>query len=267
MHWSMKRGLKSDLIVRFIAVVAITTLISCVMGTLLINKWTIGQAESRIGNSLNTAREVLNNRLEHITNTVRFASSSNRLLEALHKKDWADLQRYLEKVRGENALDILDVADAHGYVMFRASNPGSTSDSIALTTTVGLALTSGKTISSVEYVPYQTMEKEGEELAARCVINPPSSTAAMVLMSASPILKDGKVAGVVWGGVVLNRNEGIVDKIEDIVYQNEKYRGKDNGLATLFLKDMRISTNYKNSGRDQGHRLHGRGGGHAKGAR
>jgi len=246
MRWSMKRGLKSDLIVRFIAVIAITTLISCVMGTLLINKWTIGQAESTVRNSLNTAREVLDNRLEHIANTVRFTSSTNRLQEALAKKDRADLRQYLEKVRDENALDILDVADARGNVVLRASNPGSASDSVALTTTVGLALTSGKTISSVEYVPYQTMEKEGEELAARCVINSPSSTAAMVLMSASPVLKDGKVAGVVWGGVVLNRNEGIVDKIEDIVYQNEKYRGKDNGVATLFLKDVRISTSYKN---------------------
>ena len=245
MRWSMKRGLKSDLIVKFIAVIAITTLISCVMGTLLINKWTMGQAESRIRNSLNTAREVLNNRLEHITNTVRFASSTNRLLEALHKKNRADLQRYLEEVRDQNALDILDVADAQGNVLLRASNPGSTSDSVALTTIIGRALTSGKTISSVEIMPYETIEKEGEEIAARCLM--PTSTSAMVLMSASPILKDGKVAGVIWGGEVLNRNDGLVDKIRDILYQNEKYRGKDIGLATLFLKDVRISTNYRNS--------------------
>lgn len=245
MRWSMKRGLKSDLIVKFIAVIAITTLISCVVGTLLINKWTIGQTESRIRNSLNTAREVLGHRLENIRNTVRFASSNNRLLEALHKKSRADLQQYLEKVRGENALDILDVADAQGNVVLRASNPGSTSDSVALTTTVGLALTSGKTVSSVEIMPYETIEKEGEEIAARCLM--PTSTSAMVLISASPILKDGKVAGVLWGGEVLNRNDGLVDKIRDILYQNEKYRGKDIGLATLFLKDVRISTNYRNS--------------------
>jgi two-component system NtrC family sensor kinase len=68
----------------------------------------------------------------------------------------------------------------------------------------------------------------------------------MVLMSASPILKDGKVAGVLWGGEVLNRNDGFVDKIQDILYQNEKYRGRDIGVATLFLKDVRISTTYRN---------------------
>ena len=80
------RGLKSDLIVKFIAVIALTTLVSCVLGTLLINKWTVGQAESRVRSSLNTGREVLDNRLENISNTVRFASSKNRLLVALRKK-------------------------------------------------------------------------------------------------------------------------------------------------------------------------------------
>jgi two-component system NtrC family sensor kinase len=244
MSWSIKRGLKSDLIVKFIAVIAITTLISCVVGTLLINKWTVGQAESRIRNSLNTAREVLGHRLENIGNTVRFTSSNNRLLEALAKKDRAELQRYLEKVRGENALDILDVADSRGTVVFRASNPDRTEGSVARETIVGLALASGKTISSIEIVPYETIAKEGEEIAARCLM--PTSTAAMVLMSASPIIKDGKVAGVLWGGEVLNRNDGLVDKIRDILYQNEKYLGKDIGLATLFLKDVRISTNYRN---------------------
>ena len=246
MSWRMRRGLKSNLIVKFIAVIAITTLISCVMGTLLINKWTVGQAESRVRNSLNTAREVLGHRLEDIRNTVRFTSSNNRLLEALRKKDRADLQRYLQEVRGENALDILDVADERGHVVLRASNPGMAEDRVAPETIVGRALASGKTISSVEIVPYETIERDGEALAARCVIESASSSAAMVLMSASPIFRGGKVAGVLWGGEILNRNEGLVDKIRDILYQNEKYRGRDVGVATLFLKDVRISTNYTN---------------------
>jgi two-component system NtrC family sensor kinase len=246
MNWYIKRGLKSNLIVKFIAVIAITTLISCVVGTLLINKWTMGQAESGVRNSLNTAREVLGHRLENISTTVRFASSNNRLLEALRKKDRVDLQQYLEKVRGENTLDILDVADERGKVVLRASNPGAIEDSVATETIIGRALASGKTISSVEIVPYETIEKDGEALAARCVMESASSAAAMVLMSASPILRDGKVAGVLWGGEVLNRNKDLVDKIRDILYQNEKYRGRDFGVATLFLKSVRISTNYEN---------------------
>ena len=68
----------------------------------------------------------------------------------------------------------------------------------------------------------------------------------MVLVSASPVFQDGKVAGVLWGGEVLNRDDRLVDKIRDILYQNEKYQGRDIGLATLFLKNVRISTTYRN---------------------
>ncbi len=192
---SRKKGLKSDLIVKFIAVIAITTLISCVMGTLLINRWTMGQAESTVRNSLNTAREVLNHRLELIRNAVSFTSSKSRLRDGLAKRDRADLELYLRDVRGESALDILGVADAQGVVVLRAGNPGCFSDRIAPDTIVAKALSSGKTISSVEVVPYETILKEGPELAARCVMKeapPTASPAAMVLMSASPVLKDGK---------------------------------------------------------------------------
>ncbi len=51
---------------------------------------------------------------------------------------------------------------------------------------------------------------------------------------------------MLWGGEVLNRNNEIVDKSRDILYQNEMYRGRNIGLATLFQKNVRISTNYMN---------------------
>jgi hypothetical protein len=48
----MKIRLKSKLITSFTAVILITGIISAVIGTYLINKWTIGQAQDRIRNSL-----------------------------------------------------------------------------------------------------------------------------------------------------------------------------------------------------------------------
>jgi two-component system NtrC family sensor kinase len=245
---SRKKGLKANLIVKFIAIIALTTLISCVMGTLLINKWTMGQAESRAKNSLNTGREVLNNRLENIRNTVRFTAAKKRLLAALRNNNRADLQQYLEDVRNESGLDILNVADSQGRVVAMANNPACVADRIGRETMIGGALASGETISSVEILPYEALRKEGDELAARCVSDARSVplTAAMVLMSASPVFQDGKVAGVVWGGEVLNRDDGLVDKIRDILYQNERYRGRDIGVATLFMRNVRISTNFRN---------------------
>jgi len=54
---------------------------------------------------------------------------------------------------------------------------------------------------------------------------------------------DNDIIGVLYGGNLLNRNYGIVDKVKKIVYQGVKYKGKDIGTATIFQEDLRISTN------------------------
>jgi two-component system NtrC family sensor kinase len=53
--------------------------------------------------------------------------------------------------------------------------------------------------------------------------------------------------GVVYGGVLLNRNHEIVDKIKQTVFQGLQYRGQDMGTATIFQDDLRISTNVLNA--------------------
>ena len=69
-------------------------------------------------------------------------------------------------------------------------------------------------------------------------------TSGMVLKAAQPITDfNGEVLGVLTGGVLLNRNYELVDRIKDIVFKDVKYRGKDIGTATIFLGDLRISTN------------------------
>jgi two-component system NtrC family sensor kinase len=64
------------------------------------------------------------------------------------------------------------------------------------------------------------------------------------LKSAHPVLDaNGKVLGALTGGMLLNRNYEIVDRIKSIVFKDAKYKGKEIGTATIFLGDLRISTN------------------------
>ena len=66
----------------------------------------------------------------------------------------------------------------------------------------------------------------------------------MVLKSAYPVLDfNGEVVGVLMGGTLLNRNYEIVDRIKNIVFKDAKYKGKEIGTATIFMGDLRISTN------------------------
>ncbi len=65
-----------------------------------------------------------------------------------------------------------------------------------------------------------------------------------MLEAAVPIFDDNSTfMGILHGGILLNRNYEIVDRTKEVVYQGTKYKGKDVRTSTIFLDDLRISTN------------------------
>ena len=69
---------------------------------------------------------------------------------------------------------------------------------------------------------------------------------AMVLQAHAPVrAADGRVLAVIQAGVLLNRNLGFIDHINAIVYPEGALPFGSQGTATLFLDDVRISTNVR----------------------
>lgn len=66
----------------------------------------------------------------------------------------------------------------------------------------------------------------------------------MVVHSAAPVSVDGG-QGVLVGGILLNRNLQFIDTINALVYLNPVTGGERQGTATLFLEDVRVSTNVR----------------------
>ncbi|POF32710.1 sensor histidine kinase [Roseibium marinum] len=70
-------------------------------------------------------------------------------------------------------------------------------------------------------------------------------TRGMVIHSAASVtMPDGTRAALV-GGVLLNRNLDFIDTINDLVYREQSLPEGSQGTATLFLEDVRISTNVR----------------------
>ncbi|NVO27446.1 HAMP domain-containing protein [Donghicola sp. C2-DW-16] len=65
-------------------------------------------------------------------------------------------------------------------------------------------------------------------------------TRGMVVHAAAPA-----PGGALVGGVLLNRNLGFIDEINDLVYPEGSLTGANDGTATLFLDDVRVSTNVR----------------------
>lgn len=66
----------------------------------------------------------------------------------------------------------------------------------------------------------------------------------MVVHAASPV-GGSQQAGVLVGGILLNRNLDFIDTINALVYLNPATGGERKGTATLFLEDVRVSTNVR----------------------
>ncbi len=66
----------------------------------------------------------------------------------------------------------------------------------------------------------------------------------MALEYAMPVFNNqGSVAGIIYGGKIINRRFDLVDRIRDLVFENKLYNGKALGTVTIFQDDVRIATN------------------------
>jgi two-component system NtrC family sensor kinase len=109
----------------------------------------------------------------------------------------------------------------------------------------------GETRSAIDVFNAVDLAAIDPELAQRSRISlvptkaaVPSSRAVenrgMVVHSAAPA-----PGGALVGGVLLNRNLGFIDEMNDLVYPTGSLSGGGGGTATLFLDDVRISTNVR----------------------
>jgi hypothetical protein len=59
-------------------------------------------------------------------------------------------------------------------------------------------------------------------------------TSALALVSAARVADGSRLAGVVYGGVLLNRRTDVVDRVKRMVYGDAKYGDRDVGSASIF---------------------------------
>jgi two-component system NtrC family sensor kinase len=154
----------------------------------------------------------------------------------------------------EEGLDFMTLVDRKGTVVYRFHNPQASGDNLLHDLFIKSAL-GKKEISGTQVLSGDELLREGATLAQKAIIQSipvpkekPAriieETSGMVLKSAHPITDfNGEVLGALAGGVLLNRNYEIVDRIKNIVFKDAKYKGKEIGTATIFLGDLRISTN------------------------
>ncbi len=250
----MKILTKTQLTLIFLAVACLIGAVTSIIVNSLVTNQIIFEAQERVKEDLNTARYVYTSRLRDIDRTVRWTAIRHVLKRGLKEKNISPIRNELEGLMAEESLDLLTLVDRNGVVVHRFHNPPVSGDSVSYDPFIKMAL-GKKEISGVQVLSGDELSKEGGSLARKAIIQTipvpkekPTrkieETSGMVLKSAHPVLDfNGSVLGVLTGGVLLNRNYEIVDRIKNIVFKDAKYKGKEIGTATIFLGDLRISTN------------------------
>lgn len=224
----------------------------------LINAWIVGNTQQQVRNDLRAAHEVLQNEELRIKNIVRFTASTESLAEALADGNLQFITEELDVIRQREGLDLLTLTDNTGNIL-RLTEADATGPPLSFTWQV----LRGNEFSGAVLFDSPELIRESPELAERALIRQEETAGVgeqrgMVLIGAAPLRnRQQEVIGSLYGGVLLNGNLSLVDRIKDVVYGQKLYEGTEVGSATIFLDGLRVATTIrlKNGDRALGTRI------------
>ncbi len=252
-------SIATKLILSFLLIIVVISAVFIMIGIRLIGDLIVAEAQEKVRNDLNAAREIFMGELNDIEDIVRFTATRFFLKDALLTNDLSQIAEELSIIRAIEGLDVLSITDGTGRVILRSNNAGLFEILQSEDEIVSEVLDRKTPVAATSIVTEEELMRESPLLAEMVcceVIDTPLARASeeteitdgMMLKAAAPVLDyQGNLIGVLYGGVFLNNNFHIVDKIKQTVYEDLKYEGKDIGTATLFQNDVRISTNVRNT--------------------
>ncbi len=251
-------NIRIRLIASLLSIVLITGISSIIIGYGIINSNIMGQAYDAVLRDINTAQYVYENKINSINLLVKHVASLSYIEKAVVNRDRALLLSKLTEVKEELNLDILNITDAEGRIIVRSRNRMLAGDDVSADSCIMKVLDNKKPSYGTDIIPKEMLAREGSDLAEQAYINViPTERArpvdkkfedrAMALKAAYPIFSGERFIGVIYGAVIINNNYEIVDEIKSLVFKDEKIDGRELGTATIFLDDLRISTNVKNN--------------------
>jgi len=247
------------LILSFLLVSIVATSIFTFAGIRLMANRIVAETQDRIRNDLNAAREIYYGEARHINDVVRLNARRPIIQDALLSEDSANIENDLINVKESEGLDFLTLTDEYGNVVMRTNYPNSIGDNLAQDEVINNVMSTKGTVTTTTILTEGELQSESTVLAQKAhfnIIDTPKArpstkteeTSGMAIVSASPVFDSSQnLIGILYGGLLLNRNYDLVDKVKQTVFQNVVYKGKDIGTATIFQDDVRISTNVLNT--------------------
>ncbi len=215
---------------------------------------------TKVSSDLAVARGYFDQVLGEVGSGTQGVAASHALYRALARQDRTDLQHLLARERARLGFDFINLYQPDGRLITAdwLAAPQA-ADDLRAPPAGGAAghapITSGP--ASVVRLEAAELLALAPHLSARIHI-PLIATRgaapterrvddrALVMLSTTPVRDaDGSILALLRGGVLLNQNLPFIDHINRIVYPEGSLPFGSHGTATLFMDDVRITTNVR----------------------
>ena len=238
----------------FVLVIALFGIMGAILSASLISRNTLTEAQRRVRLDLRSAWSIIQGEIDSLRLFVVVLAGGSRVANAYREPGSPACRATMEAVRRKCGFDFLSLTNSEGRVIVRTLEPYHTGDYLSNDPLVSQAL-QGKTVSGFVILGPQRLHAEGGDLEERAfiVFEPTakakprakaSESSGMALMTATPVRDEkGNISGVLYAGILLNRNHSLADRIRSIIFEDKIYDGRDLGTVTIFQWDARIATN------------------------
>lgn len=210
------------------------------------------QLYMKVSTDLSVTHEIFHQQQKKHLSKLERIGESYSLRNSLYAKDYEALDFEINVLKEEGEFDYLHLLDLKGRWLYEPPHYGFTRSK--QTVLFNQAKTSGA-VSGVEIFSQQDLEREKDidrTLMRLTLVDTPRAKPVqhnvedrgMMLRMVYPVRgPSNKIIALLDGGVLLNRNFNFVDHIRDIVYGPGSLIEGSLGTVTVFIDDVRITTN------------------------
>ncbi len=208
---------------------------------------------TKVNSDLTVAHQYLATILENTGERLEGIAESARLRDIATEGQEGSLKAFLEENRQKLGLDFLFVVNRNGDV---TASAGTDATKLRVDWPVRATALGGQSSYAMDVFSEEELSALSPALAhaARLELLPTANaqkdertaeTRGMMIHAASPLRLPGRGAMALVGGRLLNQNLAFIDEINDLVYRQASLPEGSQGTATLFLDDVRVSTNVR----------------------
>ncbi|MGO9576462.1 MAG: cache domain-containing protein, partial [Terriglobales bacterium] len=259
LDFSFRRlSLRTKLISDYLVILGIGGLATSLLGSWIVSSTIMMQPHRAVDHDLAMARSLFDQKLENVEQTVQLVASGAVVQQHLAPGKGNSPLAYLDSIRKDHGFDFLTLTDPKGHLPLRVE-PHSVMGDVSSIGVVRAAL-SGKVAAATEILSAEILHNMDPLLTSRPYLpagespraEPGDKTAGpsgLVMIASAPVVgTDGRIVGALCGGILLNQDFEIVDRIWRVVFQGDRLGDRDIGVVTIFQDDIRISTTAKTAG-------------------